>query len=166
MKEDRRVEKLRIDHAIDVFDCGQADLNQWLRKHALQNIAAGGAQTYLGLFGNDVAGYYSLAVGAVEHAVAPERMKKGVARHPVPVMLLARLAVDTRFQRQGVGYSLLQDAIRRTLAAAEIAGIRALVVHAKDDAAAAYYEQFGFERSVTDRFHLMALLKDMKKLIV
>ena len=110
MNETRRIEKLRRDHPIGNFDCGQQALNEWLRKHALQNLGAGAAQTYVGLAGEVVIGFYSLAVGQIEFSDAPERLQKGVARHPVPVMLLARLAVDKNWQRKGVGRALLRDA--------------------------------------------------------
>jgi GNAT superfamily N-acetyltransferase len=163
--ESKSIEKLRRDHAIDAFDCGQADLNSWLLKHALQNQGANAAQTYVGLVEGVVVGYYSLAVGHVEYAEAPERLQKGLARHPVPIMLLARLAVHKDWQKKGVGRGLLKDAVLRTLQAADIAGIRALAVHAKDDSARRYYEQFGFVASPTDQFHLFVLLKDIRKLV-
>jgi GNAT superfamily N-acetyltransferase len=163
MNEARSIEKLRRDHPIDAFDCGQESLNQWLRKHALQNQGAGAAQSYVGLLGGVVIGYYSLAVGQIEYINAPERLRKGLARHPVPIMLLARLAVDKSWQKKGVGRALLRDAVLRTLQAAEIAGIRALAVHAKDDAARRYYEQFDFEASPADPLHLLVLLKDLRK---
>jgi GNAT superfamily N-acetyltransferase len=163
MNEARSIEKLRRDHPIDAFDCGQESLNQWLRKHALQNQGAGAAQSYVGLVGGVVIGYYSLAVGQIEYIDAPERLRKGLARHPVPIMLLARLAVDKSWQKKGVGRALLRDAVLRTLQAAEIAGIRALAVHAKDDAARRYYEQFDFEASPADPLHLLVLLKDLRK---
>ena len=163
MIETRIIEKLRRDHRIDAFDCGQEALNNWLRKYALQNQGAGAAQTYVGLVDGAVIGYYSLAVGQIEYADAPERLRKGLARHPVPVMLLARLAVDKNWQKKGVGRALLRDAVLRTLQAAEIAGIRALAVHAKDDAARRYYEQFDFEASPADPLHLLVLLKDICK---
>ena len=162
MTADRRIEKLRRDHPVDAFDCGQEALNNWLRKYAFQNQGAGAAQTYVGLAGDAVIGYYSLAVGQIEYFDAPERLQKGLARHPVPVMLLARLAVDTSWQRHGVGRALLADAVRRTLQAAELAGIRALAVHAKDDEARRYYEQFDFVASPADPLHLMVLLKDIR----
>jgi GNAT superfamily N-acetyltransferase len=158
----RSIEKLRRDHLVDAFDCGQDVLNNWLRKYALQNQGAGSAQTYVGLVDGAVIGYYSLAVGQVEYEGAPERLKKGLARHPVPVMLLARLAVDKNWQKQGVGRALLRDAVLRTLQAAEIAGIRALAVHAKDEQARRYYEQFDFAASPTDPLHLLVLLKDVR----
>jgi GNAT superfamily N-acetyltransferase len=161
--ESKSIEKLRRDHAIDAFDCGQTDLNSWLRKHALQNQDANAAQTYVGLVEGVVVGYYSLAVGCVEYAEAPERLQKGLARHPVPIMLLARLAVHKDWQKKRVGRGLLKDAVLRTLQAADIAGIRALAVHAKDDNARRYYEQFDFVASPTDQFHLFVLLKDIRK---
>jgi len=163
MNETRSIEELRRDHPIDAFDCGEEALNNWLRKHALQNQGAGAAQTYVGLAGEVVIGYYSLAVGQIEYIDAPERLRKGLARHPVPIMLLARLAVDKNWQKKGVGRALLRDAVLRTVQAAEIAGIRALAVHAKDDAARRYYEQFDFEASPADPLHLLVLLKDIRK---
>ena len=163
MNEKRSIEKLRRDHPIDAFDCGQEDLNQWLRKHALQNQGAGAAQTYVGLVGEVVIGYYSLAVGQIEYNDAPERLRKGLARHPVPIMLLARLAVDKNWQKKGVGRALLRDAVLRTMQAADIAGIRALAVHAKDEQARRYYEQFDFAASPADPLHLLVLLKDIRR---
>ncbi len=165
MSETRAIEKLRRDHPLDAFDCGQEALNSWLRRHALQNQGAGAAQTYVGLSGGVVIGYYSLAVGQIEYGDAPERLQKGVARRPVPIMLLARLAVHKDWQRKGVGRALLRDAVLRTLHAAEIAGIRAMAVHAKDEQARKYYEQFDFVASGTDPLHLIVLLKDIRKRI-
>jgi len=163
MMETRWIEKLRRDHPIDAFDFGQEDLNNWLRKHALQNQGAGAAQTYVGLVGEVVIGYYSLAVGQIEYNDAPERLRKGLARHPVPIMLLARLAVDKNWQKKGVGRALLRDAVLRTMQAADIAGIRALAVHAKDEQARRYYEQFDFAASPADPLHLLVLLKDIRR---
>jgi GNAT superfamily N-acetyltransferase len=165
VSEERRIEKLGREHVLGAFDCGQPDLNAWLIKYALQNQSASSAQTYVGLVNDTVVGYYSLAVGQVEYADAPERLRKGLARHPVPIMLLARLAVHKEWQGKGLGRALLRDAILRTVQASAIAGIRALVVHAKDDAAKRNYEQFDFVSSPTDPLHLFVLLKDLRKLI-
>ena len=162
MNETRTIEKLRRDHPIDVFDCGQEALNNWLRKHASQNQGAGAAQTYVGLVGKVVIGYYSLAVGQIEYGDAPERLQKGLARHPVPIMLLARLAAAIGWQGRGVGSGLLKDAMLRTLQAADIAGIRAFAVHAKDDEARAFYEHFDFVPAPSDPYHLFRLLKDVR----
>jgi len=162
MMEARSIVKLRRDHPIDSFDGGQEMLNNWLRKHALQNQGAGAAQSYVGLVGEAIVGFYSLAVAQIEYCDAPERLQKGLARHPVPVMLLARLAVDRQWQKKGVGRALLRDAVLRTVQAADIAGIRALAVHAKDEQARQYYEQFDFVPSAADPFHLLVLLKDIR----
>lgn len=157
------IQKLARTHIVDAFDCGYEDLNRYISRFALNNQSAGSAQTYVATTDNRVVGYYSLAVGAVAHAGAPTRMVKGLARHPVPVMLLARLAVDNRAKGTGLGAALLHDALSRTLQAADIAGIRAVIVHAKDDAARRFYEHFDFDPSPTDSYHLYLLLKDLRK---
>jgi Acetyltransferases len=160
------VQKLDASHEVDAFDCGKETLDRFLQRHALVNQKAGSAQTYVVCRGEQrVAGYYSLTVGAVEHADAPGRVGKGLARHPIPVMLLARLAIDRAEQGKGLGKALLKDALLRTAQAAEIAGIRALLVHAKDDEARAWYEQFDFEPSPTDPYHLFLLMKDLRALL-
>jgi len=156
------IEKLERSHAVDTFDCGQDALNRYLRRYAFPNQQASAAQTYLGLNDAEVVGFYTLAVGEVAFEGAASRLKQGLARHPVPVMLLARLAVDLRYQGQGVGAGLLKDAILRTLNAANIAGIRALIVHAKDDTARAFYERYDFVSSPSDPLHLFALIKDLR----
>lgn len=164
MAEALRIEKLRRDHAVDGFDCGREELNRFLIRFALPNQQAGASQTYLGLAGEEVIGFYTLVVGQVSYEGAPERLTKGLARHPVPIMLLARLAVSTAWQGRGVGAGLLKDAMRRTLQAADIAGIGAFAVHAKDEAARGYYERFGFIPSPTDPFHLFVLVKDLRRI--
>nr|WP_205678916.1 GNAT family N-acetyltransferase [Aquisphaera insulae] len=157
-----RIEKLKPDHLVAGFDCGQEELNRFLARFALINQLAGAAQTYLALSGETVVGYHSLAVGEVAYDDAQGRLGKGLARHPVPIMLLARLAVSTEAQGRGIGAGLLKDAMLRTVQAADIAGIRALVVHAKDENARRFYEHFGFSPSPTDALHLYLLVKDIK----
>ena len=159
------VRKLTAGDKVDAFDCGQVALNQFLQRYALPNQKANGAQTYVCCDDERVVGFYSLAVGSVEPSVAPARVTKGLARHPVPVMLLARLAVDQQHQRQGIGQALLRDALLRTAQAGDIAGIRCVVVHAKDEAARAWYLAWEFEPSPTDRYHLFLMLKDLKALL-
>lgn len=110
-----------------------------------------------GIVGDTIAGFYTLTVGQVSYADAPARPTKGLARHPVPIMLLARLAVDRRWHGQGVGKALLRDAMRRTLQAADIAGIRAFAVHAKGEEARRFYEHFDFVPSPTDPRYLPKL---------
>src|ERR1039458_6623053 len=159
----RQIVKLRRDHGVDAFDCGREELNRYLQRYAWQNQQAGAAQTYVGLVGEAIVGYHTLAVGQVMLEDAPARLTKGLTRHPVPIMLLARLATDHRWQGQGVGKALLRDAMQRTLQAADIPGIRALAVHAKDDAARRFYEHFDFVPSPTDPLHLFVLLKDVRR---
>jgi len=157
--------KLTAQDITHPFDCGREELDRFLKKFALANRAADAAQTYVTCRANRVVGYYSLAVGSVQPEESPPRAVRGLARHPVPVMILARLAVDRSEQGAGIGKALLKDALLRTAQAADIAGIRALVVHAKDENARRWYEQFDFEPSPTDPLHLFLLLKDLKKLL-
>jgi GNAT superfamily N-acetyltransferase len=159
------VRKLAAADRVDAFDCGQPALNQFLQRYALVNQKANSAQTYVCCQDDRVVGFYSLAVGSVDPPAAPARVMKGLARHPVPVMILARLAVDQEHQRQGMGRALLKDALLRTAQAAHIAGIRCLLVHAKDDAARRWYASWEFEPSPTDPYHLFLMLKDLKSLL-
>lgn len=156
------IRKLAMADPVDAFNCGQADLDRYLQRHAWSKQKANSAQTYVACAGSEIAGYYSLSVAGVEHAGTPERIGKGLARHPVPVMLLARLAVALRYQRQGLGTALLKDALLRTLQAADIAGIRALLVHAKNEAARQWYVSFDFEPGPVNPMHLFLLLKDIQ----
>jgi GNAT superfamily N-acetyltransferase len=165
VSEVRRVEKLRRDHPVEGFDCGREELNRYLVRYAWQNQQAGAAQTYVGIAGETIVGYHTLAVGQVILEDAPDRLKKGLAKHPIPIMLLARLATDRRWQGRGVGKALLQDAMQRTLQAADIAGIRALAVHAKDEEAGRFYEHFDFVASPADPMHLFVLLKDVRRVL-
>lgn len=160
-----RVRKLSAVDSVEMFDCGQPALNQFLQRYALVNQKAGSAQTYVCCLNGEVVGFYSLAVGSVDSEDAPARVMKGLARHPVPVMILARLAVDNGHQGKGMGKALLRDALLRTAQAADIAGIRCLLVHAKDEAARRWYESWEFESSPTDLCHLFLMLKDLKALL-
>jgi len=154
---------LEKDHLVDNFDCGVEALNSYLQQYAYINNQNNSARTYAALRGNNIVGYYTLAAGSVTKEEAPSRVGKGLARHPIPVVLLARLAVDKTEQNAGLGKGLLQDALLRIVNAADSIGVRAVLVHAKDEKAAAFYEKFGFEESPVDPFHLYLLLKDIKK---
>ena len=156
------VRKLAGADAVESFDCGQPALNQFLHRFALVNQKSNSAQTYVCCHTGVVVAFYSLAVGSVEPATAAPRVVKGIPQHPVPVMILARLAVDLQHQGVGLGKALLKDALKRTAQAAEIAGIRALLDHAKNDTARQRYLNWEFEPSATDPFHLFLLLKDIK----
>ena len=153
---------LTAAHRVDTFACGNAALDHFIQRFALASQNAHGARTYVCSQSNVVTGYYTLAVGSVEPASSTTRVRKGLARHPIPVMVLARLAVDRAHQGKGLGQALLKDALLRTSQAADIAGIRAVLVHAKDDGARRWYETFGFEPSPTDPHHLFLLLKDLR----
>lgn len=159
------IEKLRRDHEVDGFDCGKEPLNRFLIRNAFQNQQANASQTYVLVSDGAVIGYHTLVVGEVAQSDAPERLKRGLARYPIPIMLLARLAVSLEHQGKGIGPALLKDALLRTLQAADIAGIRAFAVHAKDVEARSFYEHFNFVASPTDPMHLFVLLKDVKALI-
>ncbi len=159
------VRKLSVTDNADDFDCGQAVLNQFLQNYALINQKANSSQTYVCCYSGAIVGYYSLSVGSVAHEAAPHRVLKGLARHLVPVIILARLAVDKIHQGKGLGRALLKDALLRTAQAADIAGIRALLVHAKNEAARQWYASWDVEPSPTDPFHLFLLLKDLKKIL-
>ena len=150
---------------MDAFDCGQSALNLFLQRYALVNQKANSAQTYVCCLGIEVVGFYSLAVGGVDPENAPARVIKGLAKHSVPVMILARLAVAQTHQGKGLGKALLKDALLRTVQAADIAGIRCLLVHAKDEAARQWYESLDFESSSTDPYHLFLMLKEIKALL-
>lgn len=158
-----RVEKLSRLHAVEAFDCGEPALNRFLSRFAWASQQAQAAQSYVGLADDTVAGFYTLVVGEVSCDDDPERLSKVLARHPVPLMLLARLGIDARWQGRGLGAGLLKDAMQRTVRAADIAGIRALAVHANNDNARAFYRNFDFIESPTDPRHLFLLVKDLRR---
>ncbi len=162
MTQGFRIEKLQRAHPVDGFTCGSPDLDRFLSRYAFTNQQANASQTYIALRDAEIVGFYTLVVAEVAYADAPERLKKGLARHPVPVMLLARMAVSTAWQGRQIGAGLLKDAILRTLRAADIAGIRAFAVHAKDESARAFYEHMEFFPSPTDPLHLFRLIKDLR----
>lgn len=160
-------EPLRGMHSLQEFDCGEPSLTDWLRRYARQAEATGSARAFVSTDdGNRVVGYFALAAGAVQPADATLRLLKGQSqRFPVPVVLLARLAVDRGHQGKGLGVSLLQSALLKFVEAAEVIGARALVAHALNENAARFYMRFGFEASPTDSLHLILLDKDLRKLV-
>ncbi len=159
------IEKLSRAHEVEAFDCGKEALNKFLARHALTNQQASASQTYVAGEAGRIVGYYTLVFGQVAFDDAPQRLGKGLARHPIPIMLLARLAIAADRQGRGLGAGLIKDALARTLQAADIAGLRALAVHAKDDEARTFYERFDFIASPSDPFHLFVLLKDVRALL-
>jgi len=156
--------KLSALDNVEEFSCGQADLDNWLKRFALINQRSGMTTVFVTISGDRVVGYYALATGGVERAEAPERIVHGQPAHPIPVVLLARLAVDSSIQSRGLGRALLRDALIRVVAAADEIGVRALLVHAKDERAREFYMQCAeFEPSPTDPLHLFLLMKDLRK---
>lgn len=165
-------------HDVSRFDCGKPPLDLFLQKYALGNQAGGAARTYVVLASDEIAsdekgetrservvGYYSLTPAAVMPEEAPERVMKGQARHPVPCILLARLAVDQSVQGRGLGPSLFRDALLRAFNAHEQIGGRAFLVHAMDEDARRFYEKYGMLPSPTDPLHLFLLFKDIRALL-
>ena len=155
-------EPLAAHHVLTGFDCGRPALDGWLISHALRNEREGGSRTYVVCEEGAVAAYYSLSTGSVERKVAPGRVRRNMP-DPIPVMLIGRLAVATSFQGRGIARGLVRDAILRTLKAAEIAGIRALLVHALDPEAAAFYRHLGFMASPLDPLVLALPLPAARK---
>ncbi|WP_437188526.1 GNAT family N-acetyltransferase [Planctomicrobium sp. SH668] len=153
---------IHADDDLTRFDSGEPVLDDWLRKKAHHNEASGASRTYVLVQPGtaSVIAYYSLATGAVLRANAPGSVRRNMPE-PIPVIVLGRLAVDRNWQSHGLGKGLLRDAILRTLQAAEIAGIRALLVHALSAEAKAFYEHCGFQESPIDPLTLMLRLSDI-----
>jgi predicted N-acetyltransferase YhbS len=147
-------ERLNTDLDLTQFSCGEDSLDHWLRNRALQNEKSGASRSYVVCADGCVVGYYALAAGAVAHSEATTRVKRNMP-DPVPVILIGRLAVDSRFQGRGIGADLLRDAVLRSLRAAEIAGIRAILVSAISAEAKKFYERFGFISSPANPQTLM-----------
>jgi GNAT superfamily N-acetyltransferase len=154
---------LGTQHQLDTFNCGKPALNEWLLRHARQAQSSGSAKTFVVAHADRVVGYFSLTVGQVDTLDAPDRIRKGMGQYPIPVVILARLAVDRTYQGRGIGIGLLQDAIRRTLLIAEQAGIRAMLTHPIDEEATRFYTRFGFIASPLREQQLLLLLKDARR---
>jgi GNAT superfamily N-acetyltransferase len=160
------IERLRREHNLTQFDCGNAALNSWLEKYAWTNQQADSAKTYVALAGERVAVYYSLTTGSVhKHDESPARVAKGLANHPIGIVLLARLAVDQSQQGKGLGKALLFDALTRIEQAADIVGVGAVMDHAIDETARRFSDHFEFEPSPVDPFQMLLLMKDLRRAI-
>ena len=163
----RPPEPLAVQHQLEGFDCGRSTLNHWPLHQARQAQTSGSAKTFVVADeANRVAGYFSLTVGQVDTVEAPERIRQGMGRFPLPVVILARLAVTRENQGRGLDVGMLQDAIRRTLVIAEQAGIRAILTHPIDEDAARFYTRFGFTASPLRQQQLLLLLKDARKILL
>ena len=155
-------EPLAASHRLDDFECSEAVLDDWLKRRALANQSSGASRTFV-VTDEDgrVRGYYAMAAGAVSHQLATSGVRRNMP-DPVPVMVLARLAVDRRTQGQYLGASLLQDAVNRAVAVSQNAGVRALLVHALHERARQFYEHYGFQPSPTHPMTLMLRLSSVK----
>lgn len=153
---------IQPDHDLSNFNCGRPNLDDWLRKRAIKNEAAGASRTYVVCENGEVRAYYCLATGSVEAEQAPGRVRRNMP-DPIPVMVIGRLAVDARMQGSGIGRGLLKDAVLRTLKVAEIAGIRAILVHALDEEAADFYRRYDFLDSPIDPLVLMLPLDTARR---
>lgn len=149
---------------LDGFDSGNQTLDSWLKKHATQANGSGSARTYVVCDDNFPVGFYSLAPGSVEPTDVSERVSKGMGRHPIPVIILARMAVRKDYQGKGIGAGMLKDAIKRSLAAAGEIGGRAILTHPIDENAVSFYMNYGFEKSPLREDQLLLLFKDAKKI--
>ena len=155
-------EPLEASHRLDDFECGEAVLDDWLKRRALANQSSGASRTFVVTDeGGHVRGYYAMAGGAVSHQLATSDVRRNMP-DPVPVMVLARLAVDRRAQGQHLGASLLQDAVNRAVAVSQSAGVRALLVHALHEKAKNFYGHYGFRPSPTHPMTLMLRLSGAK----
>ena len=163
MTDSLHIEKLNRTHAVEQFTCGQPELDRFLIRHAMRAQQANSSQTYVAVSAPEVVGFYTIVAGEVRHADAPERVVKGMPRHPIPLLVLARLAVHSNWQGRGIGSGMLLDALGRTLQVADVIGVRALAVHAKDDRAISFYRHFGFTSSPTDARHLFMIIKDIRQ---
>jgi GNAT superfamily N-acetyltransferase len=150
---------LTAAHELSDFSCGHASLDDWLRRRALANQDTGASRTYVLAEGERVIGYYALAAGSVALLETPGRMRRNMP-NPIPVMVLGRFALDLRWQGRGLGADMLRDAVLRTQQAANIGGMRALLVHAIDDRAAGFYLRWGFQPSPMTKLTLFLPLHD------
>lgn len=163
MPEHFQPRPLQKDDGRAGFDCGIDILNRYFRDYAWQSQCSGIAKTYVSVDEEGKpSGFYTLSAAAVSHSLSPDRLRKGLPRHDVPMVLLARLAVSIAHQGQGLGAGLLRNALLRAMGAAEIIGARGVVVDAKDDAAASFYHRHGFTPFNGDKMRLFVLFKDIR----
>lgn len=154
-------EPLADRHVLEDFQSGVASLDEWLRRRARPNQINGASRTYVACQGDRVMAYYALASGAVSSSQAPGRFRRNMPQ-PVPVAVLGRLAIDHRWQGKGLGRALFRDCALRTLNAAEVLGIRGILVQAISDEARAFYIALGFDPSPLDPMTLMVTLSDLR----
>jgi GNAT superfamily N-acetyltransferase len=149
-------------HVVAAFDCGEPSLNDWLKRRAAGNQASGASRTYVVCVDDAVVGYHCLAAGAIGHASAPGALRRN-RPDPIPAMVLGRLAIHKTHHQAGLGTALLRDALTRTLQAAEIAGVAALLVHALSEDAKRFYRSRGFVESPIQPMTMCLILESVRK---
>lgn len=158
----RGPDPLERAHETGAFACGEPMLDLWLTRRALANQATGASRTFVITLDNTVVAYYALSANAVELGMAPGRFRRNMP-DPIPVVLLGRLAVDRAWQGKGLGRAMIWDAARRVAQAADVIGIRGILVHAMNESAKAFYQTLGFEPALNDPKTLMVTLADVRK---
>ncbi len=154
---------LEKSHDRNSFDCGNTPLNEYLQKYALQNQKKDAGRTYVVTNEeNRIVGYYTLVFGSVAFSETTSDVSSGLGRYPMPVILLARLAIDVSEKGKGLGKALVRDALQRAVQASEIGGLRAVLVHAKDEVAKNFYRKFGFKSAPHNEFHLFMRISDIR----
>jgi GNAT superfamily N-acetyltransferase len=154
---------LQDRHDVNSFDCGIDELNSYLQRYARQTQKREGTRTYVVLDGNQVIAYYTIVFGGIAWIDAPDYVRKGLGKYQIPIMIIARLAVDSTWAGKGLGNSLLLDALKRVVAASEIAGLRAVVVDAKNNTAKQFYEKRGFRSWPIDSKRLFITMTELKR---
>jgi predicted N-acetyltransferase YhbS len=157
--------RIQATHATANFDCGLPALNEWLQKHAWSSERSNATRTFVVLEGNEIIAYYSVCFGSVKSAEAPARMSQGQGQYDIGVLVLARLAVSKNWQGRGLGAGLLKEALMKAVSALEYGGLRGVLVHAKDDEGANFYQRFQFERFSEHPLTLSLLMKDIKAVL-
>jgi GNAT superfamily N-acetyltransferase len=152
---------IKSDYRLEDFDCGNSELNEWLKKRAFKNESSGASRTYIVTVEQKIIAYYCLASGSIINAAATGKVRRNMP-DPIPVMVIGRLAVDQNWQGKGIGYALVRDAVLRTLQVSAIVGIRAILVHALNEEAKQFYEKCGFTASPIAPMTLMISIADAK----
>jgi GNAT superfamily N-acetyltransferase len=155
-------EPLTTEHEIEAFDCGQTVLDNWLRRRALANQSSGASRTYVVCEDKRVVAFYAIASGAIAQADVSGKFRRNMPE-PIPIVVLARLAVDRAYQGRGLGRGMFRDAARRVAQAADSIGIRGIIVHAISEEARRFYVTLGFDPSPADAMTLMVTLRDLSR---
>jgi predicted N-acetyltransferase YhbS len=161
-RDQLHIDRLTAEHDVSTFDSGVAELDDWIRRHAIAAQAMDSARTFVAVRQRTVIGYFSLTMGSVRKKDVPQKLVRGLPGYPVGMVLLARLAVDKKTQGEGIGALLLSEALRRAVTAGEAAAARLVVVDAIDDNAEAFYRHFGFLPAPEHPHRLFRRMKDIR----